>query len=139
MAEYNDVQKSVALARLMCNGGNVKRTAEETKIPEHTLRRWRDAHDYSLMKHLQHKMTEHAVSLANGLLDNENTAPLNQRASALGLLFDRLLKLEDRESALREGEPSVIEVIFRDPDGSQHDTPFWKREGTDVTDDESED
>ncbi|MEL6210024.1 MAG: hypothetical protein AAFR44_07555, partial [Pseudomonadota bacterium] len=45
-------------------------------------------------------LKDHAKTLADELLDADHAAPLNQRSSALGVVIDRLLKLDDRSRAL---------------------------------------
>ncbi|HYD00890.1 MAG TPA: hypothetical protein VEB22_06650 [Phycisphaerales bacterium] len=40
--QYSDSDKATALAALDANGGNVRRTARETGIPEKTIADWRD-------------------------------------------------------------------------------------------------
>jgi|GEM_PF-3520461 len=80
------------------------------------------------LQELEKQLSAHAVQLAHGLLNEFEHAPLNQRASALGLLFDRLIKLEARHAQTGH---AVLEVIFRDADDSLHPSPFWEREAHD--------
>ncbi len=80
------------------------------------------------LQELEKQLSAHAVQLAHGLLNEVEHAPLNQRASALGLLFDRLIKLEARHAQTGH---AVLEVIFRDADDSLHPSPFWEREAHD--------
>jgi transposase-like protein len=39
---YSEDEKASALALLVMNGGNIKKTAEDLKMPQSTLREWRD-------------------------------------------------------------------------------------------------
>lgn len=77
------------------------------------------------LQELEKQLSAHAVQLAHGLLNDVERAPLNQRASALGLIFDRLMKLEARHA---QSGHAVLEVVFRDADDSVHSSPFWERE-----------
>ncbi|MEL6151441.1 MAG: transposase [Chloroflexota bacterium] len=126
---YTLTQKREALRKLRENDGNISKTAREINVSATALRQWRDTERQAVLAELEGHMSDHALNLAKGLLDDEQKAPLNQRASALGMLFDRLLKLDDR----REGDNphSRIEIVYRDPDGTTHDTPHYHREGTD--------
>lgn len=42
MATYTETDKARVYVVLTANDGNVKRTARETRVPEQTVRRWRD-------------------------------------------------------------------------------------------------
>lgn len=64
-----------------------------------------------------------ALALTHAL--NYEDAPLNQQASALGVLVDRLLKLRGLHTP--DDNAPVIPVMFQDADGSLHDSPFWRR------------
>ncbi|MEM6282482.1 MAG: transposase [Chloroflexota bacterium] len=129
---YSLTEKRNALRQLRENDGNISKTARDVNVSAATLRHWRDTERQAILTELEGHMSDHALNLAKSLLDNDHKAPLNQRASALGMLFDRLLKLDDR----REGDNSHnrIEIVYRDPDGTTHATPHYHREGTDRDD-----
>ncbi len=136
---YTPAQKQHALARLRANDNDITCTSDETGISASTLRRWRDATDNDgeptapadVLTQLEAHMARDALTLAETLLQDEQAAPLNQRASALGMLVDRLLKLDALRSTDAEGSPPTIEIVYRDADGTRHAQPRWLREGTD--------
>jgi hypothetical protein len=69
-----------------------------------------------------------AFALAHAIAETTESAPLNQISAALGLVIDRLLKLEAlyaRSSASSAEE--VISIEYRDPDGTRHASPPWAR------------
>lgn len=82
---------------------------------------------------VRRQLTEKAAELIVAL-DAEAIvqAPLNQRAAALGVVVDRLLKLHSLSQSLEaaaqlEGETSekVIRIEYQYPDGSLHAAPPW--------------
>ena len=112
----------------------------ENQIPVSTLRTWyrnRDALRHEYQQHLrqvaaekmtlvQHHMADKALELVNAM-DTEriNNAPLNQLSSALGVLIDRFLKLqESQQEHDAEHTEQVIRYEFRHPDGSLRETPY---------------
>lgn len=74
---------------------------------------------------LETHIAKHALKLAKELLldddkQKKQPAPLNQRASALSMLVDKLLKLEARRlhaDADDVNTPIVQQIAFRDVDG----------------------
>lgn len=81
------------------------------------------------LRTLQRLLLDDAVQIASGLNAAVEAAPLNQRAQALGLMIDKIIKLEEwlRHSASQEAntEGQVIRFEFQYPDGSIHDAPPW--------------
>ncbi len=75
---------------------------------------------------LQAGLLANAALLLDAMPEHIATAPLNQQAAALGVLLDRLLKLDEwrRITAPHEQE-QVIRFEFRYPDGTTRDTPPW--------------
>lgn len=82
------------------------------------------------MKQVQRRLTESATRLMESLDDAAIAdAPLNQRAAALGIVLDRLMKLHQvAEKSRPPQEEEVIRIEYKDPDGSIHSTPYWARE-----------
>lgn len=69
-------------------------------------------------------MIEDAIRLSESMESVIDEAPLNQRASALNQLVDKIIKLS--KELPRTGE-QVVRVEFIDPDGTAHQTPYWAR------------
>ncbi len=70
-----------------------------------------------------------ALDLARAIRETTASAPLNQLSAALGLVIDRLLRLE--ALAPRSATPAgqeVIRIEYLDPDGTPHSTPPWARD-----------
>lgn len=144
---YTVRQRREALERLVANEGNFHETARDTGISVRTLRRWqRLAHDAQLrpaqrLERLENLMGQSAITLAENLLKDKQSAPLNQRASALGMLVDRLLKLDEWQrnyggATDEDGLPDeIIRLVFVDPDGSEHRRPQWERDKEAASDD----
>ena len=120
---YSADEKARALQRLQDNNGDIRRTSAETGISPRTLRRWsaadtpeapeaENALEDSLHE-LREQLIKDAVALAVSLLDVIEDAPLNQRATALNQLIDKILKLADD---LPDTEVPVIRIEYEDPE-----------------------
>lgn len=80
------------------------------------------------LRGLQTLLLQNASAIAGSLAEAVDAAPLNQRAQALGLLVDKILKLETWLRAAGEAaEQQIISFEFRYPDGSVHDVPPWEQ------------
>jgi hypothetical protein len=81
------------------------------------------------MSRVRRKLALSALKLMESL-DEEAiaAAPLNQRATALGIVLDKLMKLHQAEEKSRSSEAEVIRIEYQDPDGSIHSTPYWARD-----------
>ena len=127
---YTPQQKKDAIEHLLLNGGDVDKTSTEMNIRKATLRRWmKDAP--SVLEYLQTYMSAHALTLAKDLLQDGQSTPLNQRASALGMLVDRLLKFDALKPPTESHTRSTVEIIYRDQQGGTATEPDWRREGSD--------
>lgn len=73
---------------------------------------------------LRQRVLQQALALADSLDEAIAEAPLNQRASALGVLIDRLIKLE-RELPESEEQKRVIRIEYQYPDGTRHTAAPW--------------
>ncbi|MFZ4816975.1 MAG: hypothetical protein ACOYL5_20735 [Phototrophicaceae bacterium] len=73
------------------------------------------------LERLEALFAEQSVKIAESLLDGLDKAPLNQRASALGMLFDRLQKLEARHSAADPNAIGGIEIHYTGDDDADAD------------------
>jgi transposase-like protein len=135
MARHSAQERRDALKQLAENGGNIRQTAAEMKVSAVTLKRWWEESRTPPVQwpdvrgELLNWLAHDALELARTLLEpDDHSAPLNQRASALGVVIDRITRLEDTDAALTN---APIRVVYTDPDGSEHDTPSWWREGRD--------
>ncbi|MFN8378111.1 MAG: hypothetical protein U0452_05515 [Anaerolineae bacterium] len=75
--------------------------------------------------HLRQSLLETAHALNVAIRETTGTAPLNQLSAALGLVIDRLLKLEAHAPAEDETDETVIQIEYKYPDGSVHRRPPW--------------
>jgi transposase-like protein len=134
--------RQTALRALARHNGNVTTTAREMGVSRTTIRRWRDeAAQQPNLDALEHTLLAHAAVLAGDLLAGEIvTAPLNQRASALGMLVDRLLKLESRRAAQAAGDPEAdttdeddqrARLVYRDLKGNLREWGDWDHDEED--------
>ncbi|MDQ7027035.1 MAG: hypothetical protein Q9P01_09435 [Anaerolineae bacterium] len=140
MPKYRLEQKMKVLEALKADQ-NYDSLSEKEQIPVSTIKRWyqqREAirRDYHLhlrdeahhkMVLVQHRMADKAVELIAALdSDRIKNAPLNQVASALGLVIDRFLKLQDaQEESDATHTEQVIRYEFRHPDGTIRETPYF--------------
>lgn len=128
-------EREFALAVLLANDGDIAATSAELKLSSTTLRQWQReaaAHPVDALGAVRALLAHHALTLAHTLLQDDHPTPLNQRASALGMLIEKLLKLEQRAGAA--SAPPTVEVIYTDPDGSHHRQPRWWRDPEPATD-----
>jgi len=133
---YTDEQKQEALRHIRKHGGSVAEASRQLDIPYSTLMKWYNAAQLpepDLLQRLERKLGDHALTLAEDLMDKDADPPINQRASALGTLVDRLLKFEklrdEREGGAGSTQYIVRRVIFQDADGIEYNEPSWAREG----------
>lgn len=150
---YSDEDRHAALDCLAANEGDFRRTSEETGIGLGTLRKWareeqaswetvwemrkqlaafqkyrkrNDANDVrqEMFDTLLVNMTHDSIRLSESIEETIADAPLNQRATALNQIIDKVIKLMEM---LPPVEEQVIRVEFIDSDGSAHETPYWSR------------
>ena len=79
-------------------------------------------------RRLMLSMIDDALRLSESIEEVIDDAPLNQRASALNQLIDKIIKLSKE---LPQTGEQVIRVEFIDPDGTAHETPYWSRSDPD--------
>ncbi len=116
---YTDEQKQAALRHIRNNGGSVAEASRQLDIPYSTLMSWYNAAQLpepDLLQRLERKLGDHALTLAEDLMAEDADTPINQRASALGTLVDRLLKFEKLRDEREGGEDNLSS---------------WRREGSD--------
>ena len=70
-------------------------------------------------------MIEDAIRLSESIEEVIDEAPLNQRATALNQMIDKIIKLSKE---LPQTGEQVIRIEFIDPDGTTHETPYWSRD-----------
>ena len=106
---YSRERKAEVLALVKANGGNVLRTADETGIPEPTICYWmRNAERFSEFQ--EQSETELAVKLdasvhklINSIYDHDlDSAPLNHKSTAFGIVFDKLQLLRGQPTSITE-------------------------------------
>lgn len=79
------------------------------------------------MSRVRRKLAQSALRLMDSLDEQAIAgAPLNQRAAALGVVLDKLMKLNAVHPS--QAEEEVIRIEYKDPDGTLHSTPYWARE-----------
>lgn len=110
---YTDDDRANALAALAANGGNVKLTANQIDIPETTIRKWlsSEQHPEITKKGAQKKgplsdyLEKIAWQLADSLPGKTDQSSLQQVATSLGIVIDkmRLLRNEPTEINRNEG------------------------------------
>jgi hypothetical protein len=140
MPQYTLQQKIDAIHELQA-GQSYEVISTKKNIPIGTLQKWyrqratlrqayqqqQQAANYDKMLFIQHHMADKAAELLAAMdTDRIVKAPLNQVASALGILIDRFLKLqfaqEEHDAANTE---QVIRYEFRHPDGTLRETPYF--------------
>ena len=131
---YSPEEKQRALATLTECGGSISRTAALTGISAPTLRQWEreaaEANSERVLADVRHRLIENVVRLADSLEAKIDDAPLNQHASALAQLIDRLMKLaEQLPQAAPTNKIRQVEYIY--PDGSTHNAPPWAKDDSD--------
>lgn len=107
--QYSDEDKATALAALDANRGNVKGTAKNLGIPEPTLRSWAKGRGTNAAvadlqahkkKDLADKLEDIAHKLAGAISDKIKDATLQQTATSLGIVVDKM--------QLLRGQPTNI-------------------------------
>ncbi len=131
---YTPEAKRQALAALAQAGGSYRHAAAVTGVPARTLRQWEqeaaEADSERVLADVRHRLIENVVRLADSLEAKIDDAPLNQHASALAQLIDRLMKLAEKlPQAAPENKIRQVEYIY--PDGSTHHTPPWANNDSD--------
>jgi transposase-like protein len=131
---YTTAEKQHALESLDANAGDIHPTSTQLGISAQTLRNWQRKHqeqqtqrEAELAHRLRHKLLKSAERLVDSLEAVIDNAPLNQRASALGAVIDRYLKLE-AQLPEDDNQEQVIRIEYRYPDNSIHATPPWAGE-----------
>ena len=75
-------------------------------------------------RRLMLSMIDDALRLSESIEEVIDDAPLNQRASALNQLIDKIIKLSKE---LPQTGEQVIRIEYVWPDGTAHETPYWTR------------
>jgi transposase-like protein len=139
---YSLEEQIAALSVLEEHGGDVATAATSTGIPAEVLRRWykqqadlqreyqqqQQAQAALLMTQVQRQLAEKSLQIVTALdEDRIAKAPLNQLATALGILIDRYLKLTDD---VPQDTEQVIRFEFQTPEGVISATPPWANHDT---------
>jgi hypothetical protein len=128
---YPERIKIEALERLQHE--DVTQVSKALDIPETTLKRWQQQHHerraerlIEKIETLHEQLADDALQLAATMVRLIDDAPLNQVSSALGVVIDRFLKVEDYlKQTVEQHEEKVIRFEYKYPDGSIHGTPPW--------------
>jgi transposase-like protein len=126
---YTSDERRRALRILAAN--STEQTHRETGIPKSTLRQWRRAHlersDADNLRELRQRLIAEALEMAVGLKKISQKAPLNQRATALNQMVDKILRisevLEEEEDEVQETKKPAIRIEYVDEHGQVHSTP----------------
>lgn len=138
MPNYTLAQKIDALD-MLAECETLTEAAEKTGINASTLSAWR-SHERDLrrehnqrlsaiarrkMLQAQHQLAERTADILAAMDEQRiSKAPLNQLSSALGVLIDRYLKLQETVTEDDNGEQTFrFEFVY--PDGTVHDAPPW--------------
>lgn len=133
MKKYSAAEKQRALDTLQ-QYSSMRAAARALDIPFYTLKEWRKQarvqqaeQELKTLHALRRRLAESALRLAESLDEMIEGAPLNQRASALGLIFDRYFKLDQHLSARekQQQQSQVIRIEYLYPDGTIHPSPPW--------------
>jgi transposase-like protein len=96
-ADYSIERKAEVLALIEANNGNIDQTARETGIPHQTIRFWfANKQRFSnvqtrKLKDLDIKLDRNVHKLLDSIEDHDlETSSLSQKASAFGIVFDKL-------------------------------------------------
>ena len=122
--QYSDADKASALAALDANGGNVARTARELSIPRQTLDSWTNErginHDVPELRQekrgeLAEQLEAIAYTLAGDLVkqDKRELATLQQIATSLGIVVDKMQLLRGKPTAINEEVSDSRERLAR--------------------------
>ncbi|MBW4437658.1 MAG: hypothetical protein KME04_11020 [Pleurocapsa minor GSE-CHR-MK-17-07R] len=81
-----------------------------------------------LLATLRGRLLRNAQLLADGLDDAIEEASLRERAAALGVVIDRLIRLSDWRPHDSSEETQAVRIEYQYPDGTIHDAPPWSAE-----------
>lgn len=134
---YSQKEQRAAVARLLAEPGlSVRQLAAEMGVSVSTLHRWRQSYaptptpdesdaplsSSQMIALLRERLIKSAVTLASSLDEVVDNAPLNQRATALSQLIDKIIKLAEQLPVEHE---QVIRIEYLHPDGSIRQRPPW--------------
>lgn len=110
---YSDEDRANAIAALAANGGNVARTAKQLGIPAKTVENWAkgdrhpEAADLGDKKKgvLADKLEEVAWKLAGSLDQKIEAAGLQQTATSLGIVIDKMQLLRNKPTEIQGAAP----------------------------------
>lgn len=125
---YTDEERANALAALAANAGNVARTAAQLDIPQATLRAWStgDRHPESTQMCDQKKgpladrLEEVAWKLAEAIPDKLADSPLQQIATSLGIVIDKMQLLRNKPTAIGRTEGADDDDVRKLTDEELH-------------------
>jgi transposase-like protein len=129
---YSEDDRAAALAALLANGGNLKRTARDTGVPESTLRKWsrsvppaggaQECAQKSAVSaeavgragvSLAEKLDGLAHKLADAMPDKIPDATLSQTAVSLGVAIDKARLLRGEATSINDTRQRLSLEDFR--------------------------
>ena len=112
MITYNDYsldRKTEVLALVAANGGNVQQTSRETGIPHQTIRFWLANEDRfsefqsEKLASLDSKLDKTVNRYLDSIYDHDlSNTPLNHKATAFGVVFDKLQLVRGLPTSITE-------------------------------------
>jgi len=132
---YTADDKRAALEQLD-SGADMQSVSAQLGVRPSTLRAWQRENSESRETRLRAeicRLEERLIENTHKLLDTMDgvieNAPLNQRATALGIFIDRYLKLDEHlaqtQNEAQDETDGTIRIEYRYPDGSIHRAPPW--------------
>lgn len=134
---YSTEDKRAALTQLD-SGADMQSVSAQFGVRPATLRLWqqqnaeaRESRLRAEICRLEERLIENTHKLLDGMDGMIENAPLNQRATALGIFIDRYLKLDEHlahtqnENEAQDETDGTIRIEYRYPDGSIHRAPPW--------------
>lgn len=135
---YSPSEKMETLWKLRTN--SIAEVSHETGISKSTIRQWQKDYDqihaefyrylddeavHKLMT-AQNKMADKIHSLISAMTDEKiASAPLNQLSSALGVLVDRFLRIQDAKDIEKDTDNTFRVEYYDASSGEISDTPPW--------------
>lgn len=114
--QYSDDEKSVAIAILRANRGNLNETRRIVDIPVGTLRRWNLGDGYNPVVEMSQEERQRVIAdrletIIHRLLDivpnKENEATLQQTMTSVAIAIDKMRLLREQPTSITQREQGV--------------------------------
>ena len=138
--KYTAEDKEEAMNLLRRNRYDYRKTSAALGISIKTLKKWRERYHEERLQSVLHQMEDlHAELIGTATEINQaiskqiEKAPLNQLSSALGVLVDRYMKVDEylgeieqlSEPETEEDTEKTVRIVYKSPNGSISRTPPW--------------